>query len=54
MPADPPDTDPVDKDPRERGLQRRSRDPSITPWLAVGAIVLLGAIIYVFSAMTGS
>ncbi|WP_200939840.1 hypothetical protein [Brevundimonas sp. Root1279] len=54
MPADPPNTDPEDKDPRERGLERRSGDPSLTPWLIVGGLVLLGAAAYAISALAGS
>ena len=50
--ADPQDTDPIDKDPRERGLERRAGSPSVSPWLVVGVIVLLGAIVYVISALT--
>jgi hypothetical protein len=54
MPADPPDTDPIDKDPRERGLQKRSSDPSLMPWLVVGGLVLLGVAAYAISALAGS
>lgn len=50
--ADPPDTDPADRDPRERDLERRADNPSVSPWLVVGVIVLLGAIVYVISALT--
>lgn len=49
--ADPPDTDPADKDPRERGLERRSAAPAVSLWLIVGGIFLLGAVIYVASAL---
>ena len=49
--ADPPDTDPADKDPRERGLERRSETPAVSPWLVIGVILLLGAVIYVASAL---
>ncbi|WP_200943631.1 hypothetical protein [Brevundimonas sp. Root1423] len=52
--ADPRDTDPDDQDPRERGLERRSAAPAVSPWLVIGAIILLGAVVYVLSAMTGS
>lgn len=51
MAADPRDTDPVDQSPRERGLERRSEAPSISPWLVVVAVVLLGAVVYVVSAL---
>lgn len=46
MAADPRDTDPVDQ-----GLERRSEAPSISPWLVVVAVVLLGAVVYVVSAL---
>ena len=49
--ADPPDTDPVDQDPRERGLERRSGGPALSPWLIVGVIALLAAAVYVVSAL---
>jgi len=49
--ADPRDTDPADQDPRERGLERRARGPALTPWLVVGLVALLGAAIYVGSAL---
>ena len=50
--ADLKDTDPADRDPRERDLERRAGNPSVSPWLIVGVIVLLGAIVYVISAVT--
>ena len=50
--ADPPDTDPADRDPRERGLERRSKAPAVSPWLVIGVILLLGAVIYAVSALT--
>lgn len=49
--ADPRDTDPADRDPRERDLERRSDAPAVSPWLIIGLIVLLGAVVYVISAM---
>ncbi|HEX8662048.1 MAG TPA: hypothetical protein VF686_09275 [Brevundimonas sp.] len=49
--ADPRDTDPIDQDPRERGLERRSDAPAVSPWLVIGAILMLGAGVYVISAM---
>jgi len=52
--ADPRDTDPEDQDPRERDLERRSDAPAVSPWLVIGVIFLLGAVVYVVSAMTGS
>lgn len=51
MAADPQDTDPVDQDPRERGLERRSSTPELSPLLIVGAIILLGAVVYVVLAL---
>ena len=50
-PIDAPGTDPADRDPREDELARRSNAPSVSPWLIVFAIVLLGAVIYVLSAV---
>ena len=50
-PADPPGTDPTERAPRERQLSRRSNAPSVSPWLILFAIVLLGAVIYVLSAV---
>ena len=49
--ADPQNTDPQDRDPGEKRLSERSRAPAISPWLIVGLIVLLGAIVYVASAV---
>jgi len=49
--ADPPDTDPVDQNPRERGLERRSDGPALSPWLLVGVIALAAAAVYVSSAL---
>jgi hypothetical protein len=49
--ADPPDTDPADRDPRERGLERRSNTPAISPWLVIGVILLVAAVVYVASAL---
>ncbi|NJC39935.1 hypothetical protein GGQ87_000193 [Brevundimonas alba] len=51
MAADPPNTDPVDQQPRERGLERRSEGPAVSPWVIVGLIFILGALVYVVSAM---
>ena len=50
MPADPPGTDPQDQNPRERDLSR-SDTPAVSLWLVLGAIALLGAVVYVVSAM---
>ena len=49
--ADPPHTDPADRDPRERGLERRSNAPAVSPWLVIGVILLLGAVVYVASTL---
>jgi hypothetical protein len=49
--ADPLDTDPADKDPRERGLERRSNTPAVSPWLVIGVILLVAAAAYVLSAL---
>ncbi len=49
--ADPRDTDPADQTPRERDLERRSDGPAISPWLIIGVILLLGALVYVVSAL---
>ncbi len=51
MPADPPDTDPADRSPRERDLERRSGAPAVSPWLILGGILMLGALVYVVSAL---
>jgi hypothetical protein len=51
MAADPPNTDPVDQQPRERGLERRSGGPAVSPWVIVGLIFILGALVYAVSAM---
>ncbi len=49
--ADPPNTDPDDRDPRERELGRRSDGPAVSPWLVIGVILLLGVAVYVVSAV---
>ena len=49
--ADPRDIDPEEQNPRERGMGRRSGNAAVSPWLIVGALLLLGAIVYVVSAM---
>lgn len=52
MAADPRGTDPDDRDPRERGLQRRSgAGGAMSPWLIILSIILLGFIVYVLSAI---
>jgi len=49
--ADPRNTDPDDRNPRERELGRRSDGPAVSPWLVIGVILLLGVAVYVFSAV---
>ena len=49
--ADPTGTEPEDQDPRERDLSRRSNAPAVSPWLIIGVIALIGAAVYVISAM---
>ena len=51
MASDPYGTDPDDSDPRERDLSRRSDGPAISPWLIIGVIGLIGALVYVVSAV---
>lgn len=51
MAADPRDTDPADETPRERGLERRSGMPPVSPWVLVVLVVMLGAAVYVISAV---
>ncbi|MES2862259.1 MAG: hypothetical protein V4701_12355 [Pseudomonadota bacterium] len=40
-----------EEDPRERDLARRSIAPAVSPWLILGVILLLGAVVYVVSAV---
>ena len=49
--ADPPGTEPEDRDPYEENLSRRSDTPAISPWLIVGLILMLGVVVYAVSAM---
>lgn len=49
--ADPFHTDPDEQDPRERNLGRRSEGPAVSPWLIIGAIVLIAVAVYVISAV---
>ena len=49
--ADPRDTDPDDRDPREYEMGRRSDGPAVSSWLVIGVILLVGAAVYVISAM---
>jgi glutamine synthetase len=48
--TDPIGTDPADKNPAERDLERRSSGPAASPWLIIGLILMLGAVAYVISA----
>ena len=38
-------------DPADRDLSRRSAGPAISPWLVIGAILLLAALVYAASAI---
>jgi len=49
--ADPRDTDPADQHPRERGLERRSAAPAVSPWMLIMLVLMLGAAVYVISAV---
>ena len=49
--ADPRNTDPEDRDPREHDLGRRSDGAAVSPWLFIGSILLLGVAVYVVSAL---
>ncbi|MCV0415819.1 MAG: hypothetical protein K5831_13215 [Brevundimonas sp.] len=52
MPVDPQGTDPEDRSPRERGLQRRSGEGgAMSPWLLIFGVILLGVAVYVVSAV---
>ena len=51
MATDPYGTDPDDRDPRERDLSRRSSGAAISPWLILGVIGLVAALVYVISAL---
>lgn len=45
IPPDPPE------DPAERDLSRRSGNSSVSPWLLLLGVVLLGVAVYVASAL---
>jgi len=51
MAADTPDIDPDEETPRERGLRERSDAPAVSPWVVIGGILMLGALVYVVSAL---
>ena len=46
------DLEPPPNDP-DKDLSRRAGAPAVSPWLIVGLIVLVGAAVYVVSALTG-
>lgn len=48
--ADPIDTDPGERDPREASLARRSGTPALSPWLVLVGIGVLAAGAFVLSA----
>lgn len=47
----PPTPDPADQDPREESLRKRSDAPVLSPLLIIFGILLLGAVVYVASAL---
>jgi len=49
--ADPMDTDPADRDPREDEMARRSGTPTLSPWLIIFGFGLLAATAFVVSAL---
>lgn len=49
--TDPDVTPPLDEDPRERDLARRSNMPAVSPWVIVASVVLLALATYVVSAL---
>ena len=52
-PADPPGTDPADRDRRENDLARRGRQPTANPWMIVLVIALIAALVFAASALLG-
>ncbi|MGO4408652.1 MULTISPECIES: hypothetical protein [unclassified Brevundimonas] len=42
---------PPEEDPTERDLSRRSGNPSVSPWLLLMGVVLLGVVVYAASAL---
>ena len=38
-------------DPSDRQLSRRSGSPAVSPWLIIGVILLIAALVYVASAL---
>jgi hypothetical protein len=53
MAADPPDIDPADQDPQERGLERRSGETGLGLWAALALIAMLVAAIWVIWSISG-
>lgn len=51
MPADPENTDPADRDPREERLRAGSGTAAVSPWLIIGVIALIAIGVYVVSAL---
>lgn len=51
MSPQPPIIDPDERSPEDEALSRRSNNPTISPWLVIGALILLGLVIYVASAV---
>ncbi|WP_168196792.1 hypothetical protein [Brevundimonas sp. M20] len=51
MAADPPNTDPIDQDPGERELSRRTGSPEAGLWLVIGGLLMLGGVAYIVFAL---
>lgn len=51
MADDPLENDPAGRDEPDAELSRRSDTPAVSPWLVIGAVLLLGAVVYVASAL---
>jgi hypothetical protein len=48
--TDPKGADPAEQNRAERDLERRSSAPAVSPWLIIGLLLMLGAVVYVISA----
>ena len=46
--------EPSEEDPVERDLSRRSGNPSVSPWLWLMGVILLGVVVYAASALLPS
>ncbi|HEY0103906.1 MAG TPA: hypothetical protein VGB60_10600 [Brevundimonas sp.] len=46
----PKGADPAEQNRAERDLERRSSAPAVSPWLIIGLLLMLGAVVYVISA----